>query len=163
MPGNEYVIRIKLPSGKKSSSPVSNSSASDSGTSEVQSYMDKSAESAKNAAQRLLTFGTAASVADKLISYEINTVSLRTGAVEYEQKLQFGYSMLQNNALPLIVGAATGGLPGAIIGGMWSFSMQAISWSQNAQTIDYQRQLENIAIGMANVRAGASGSRSNNQ
>lgn len=163
---NEYVIRIKMDgSSGKSSGPVtdpSGSSATDEGSSE-KSYWAKSADSAKSAAQRIVSTGTAIAVADKLISYEISSVSLRTGATEYEQKLQFGYSTFKSTALPLIMGAVTGGLPGAVIGGLFSLAMQGITWAQNAQTISYNKQLENISIGMASVRAGVTGSRSTNQ
>lgn len=159
---NEYVIRIPLPKEEGGNSPVSKPSASSS-SAQDKTYMAKSAESAKNAVKSIVTYGTAAAVADKLVSYEISTVSLRTGATEYEQKLQFGYSMAKQTLLPLAVGAATGGLPGAIIGGLWSFTMQGISWAQNAQTIDYNKTLENISIGFANTRAGVTGSRSNKQ
>lgn len=164
---NEYVIRIKTEglSDGNGSSPVSNpsvSSATDESGSE-KSYWTKSADSAKAAAQRIVSVGTAASIADNLISYEINSVSLRTGATEYEQKLQFGYSTLKSTVLPLAIGAATGGLPGAAIGLVFGIAMQGIQWAQNSQTISYNKQLENISITMASVRAGVTGSRSTNQ
>ena len=161
---NEYVIEIRFP-GRAEKGPVSTPSAGtpeDEGSYE-KSYWDKSAESAKRAAQRIVSGTTAMAIADKLVSYEISTVSLRTGAREYEQKLQFGYSTFKQTIAPLAIGAATGGLPGAIIGGLFGLSMQAISWSQNAQTIRYNQSLENISIGMANVRAGVTGSRSDRQ
>lgn len=161
---NEYVIRLQLgnlPDG--SNGPVSNPSVGSSKDGGEKSYWAKSADSAKSAAQKIVSVGTAASIADKLISYEVNSVSLRTGATEYEQKLQFGYSTLKSTAVPLVVGAATGGLPGAAIGLVMGLAMQGIQWAQNAQTISYNRDLENISIGMANIRAGVTGSRSTKQ
>lgn len=161
---NNYVIRIKLPK-KKNDGPVSNSSPNsfqdESG--EEKSYWAENAESAKSAVHKIVSRATAMAVADKLISYDVSTVSLRTGAKEYEQKLQFGYSMLQQTAVPLVIGPATGGLAGAAIGIAFSFAMQGITWAQNAQTIRYNQQLENISIAMANTRAGVTGSRSDKQ
>ena len=61
------------------------------------------------------------------------------------------------------MGAISGGLAGAAIGIVIGFGMQAIGWAQNAQTIRYNRDLENISIGMARVRAGVTGSRSDRQ
>ena len=159
---NEYIIRIKADGSSGSgNSPVtdpSGSNATDEGSSE-KSYWTKSAESAKTAAQKIVSVGTAAAVADKLISYEISSVSLRTGATEYEQKLSYAYSTIKSTALPLVMGAVTGGLPGALIGGLFSLAMQGITWAQNAQTISYNKQLENISMGMASMRAGVTGSR----
>ena len=161
---NEYVIHIRT-NAKRGNTPVTNP-ATDTSTDEggeTKGYWAKSAESAKSAAQKIVSGATAIAVADKLISYEVNSVSLRTGATEYERKLQFGYSTFKQTVLPLAIGAATGGLPGAVIGGLFSLAMQGISWTQNAQTIRYNQNLEDISIGMANIRAGVTGSRSNRQ
>mgnify|MGYP001625192322 CR=1 len=164
MAQNEYIIRV-VNDSEGEASPVTDAGTGtkkDSAGNE-KSYWAKSAESAKSAARKIVSVSTAGMVADRLVSYEINTVSLRTGAREYEQKLQLGYSVLKQTAVPLVIGAVTGGLPGAIIGGLFSVAMQSISWGQNARTIDYNRQLENFSITMASERAGWSGSRSNRQ
>lgn len=167
MANNEYVIHV-VNDTAETNGPVTNAAADvtqdkagDSRSSK--SYWAKSAESAKSAAKRIVSIGTAASVADRLVSYEINTVSLRTGAREYEQKIQFGYSAIKNTAAPLVAGAIMGGLPGALIGGLFSLGMTAISWSQNSATIQLNHQLENISLGMASQRAGYSNSRSDKQ
>lgn len=159
---NEYSIRILLPNGGVTS-PVTNPSGTSSSDSSEKSYWAQSAESAKAAAQKIVSVGTAVSVADNLISYEISTVSLRTGATEYEQKLQFGYTKAKQIALPILLGIGTAGVPGAIVGGLFSLAMQGISWAQNSQTLRLNRSIENISIGMANVRAGVSGSRGERQ
>lgn len=52
----------------------------------------KTAQGAAKAVKGLISFSTAAAFADNIISYELSQVNLRTGAAEYEQKLQFGYS-----------------------------------------------------------------------
>lgn len=165
MPNEYVVLEIKLPNGGKDVSPVSkaNASGSDSSNSEQKSWAAKNAESAQAELKKLVSVGTAMTVADRLISYEVGTTELRTGAREYEQKLQFGYSLAKQTAVPLVMGAISGGLAGAAIGIVIGFGMQAISWAQNAQTIRYNRDLENISIGMARVRAGVSGSRSDKQ
>lgn len=164
MAEKEYVIRFELPNGGRNLSPVSKASSDGTGeSSSEKSWAAKNVESAQNAIKKIVSVSTAYAVADKLISYDLSTVSLRTGAKEYEQKLQFGYSMLKQTAVPLVMGAMAGGLAGAVIGVAFSFGMQAISWAQNAQTIDYNRQLENISIDMARTRAGVSGSRSAKQ
>lgn len=161
---NEYVIRITQDgnvSGTKG--PVTNASATSSPDSSEKSYWAKSADSALNAAQKIVSTGTVISVADNLISYDVGTISLRTGATEYEQKIQFAYSKVKEFALPIALGVSTAGVPGAIVGGIFSLAMQGISWAQNTQTIAYKRQLENVSIGMASVRAGVTGSRSDRQ
>lgn len=162
---NRYVIRFELPNGGVAQSPVSKSSAdgTDSESSEDKTYWGKNADSARNAIKKIVSVTTAMSVADKLISNDISVVSLSTGATEYEQKLQFGYSTAKSIAAPLVVGAYTGGLAGAAIGLVFSFAMQGLQWAQNQRVINMNRNLENISIGMANIRAGVTGSRSTKQ
>lgn len=162
MENNAYVIRFELPNGGVGKKPVS-TSGSQSESSEEKTWGAKNIDSAKNALKKIVSASTAAAVADKLISSEISVVSLRTGAREYEQKLQFGYSMAKSVAVPLAFGAAAGGLAGAAIGLVFSFAMQGLQWAQNQRVIDMNRQLENISIEMARTRAGVTGSRSERQ
>lgn len=161
----EYIIHVVNDANKESGAPVSNAgtgtqpdTAGDGKNNSTSSLGGVMAQ-----AKKIVSVGTAGMIADKLVSYQINTVSLRTGANEYEQKLQYGYSALKQTVLPIAAGAVMGGLPGVIIGGLFSLGMQAIGWAQNAQTIEYNRQLENFSITMASERAGWSGSRSNRQ
>lgn len=128
------------------------------------SYGEKSAKSFQKAAMGLVSYATLAATADKLISYELSQVELRTGAREYEQKLQFGYSVAKKSvgALTSIgLGAAVGGLPGAVVGLVASGVNMAIDFMQKQNTIKTKENLEDVSIGMANIRAGTAGRRVN--
>lgn len=165
MADNTYEIYFNLPDGGASNKAVSVSSTDmhSAQNTEQQSYLSQNVQSAQGAVRKIISVGTATAVADKLITNELNVVSLRTGAKEYEQKLQFGYSMIKQTAMPLVFGAATGGLAGAAIGVVFSFAMQGIQWAQNQRVIDYNRDIENIAIGFARNRAGVDSSRGTRQ
>lgn len=161
---NRYELVVTLPDGA-GNRPVSNASinAEQDESGQEKGYWAQNAESAKAAAQKLVSVGTGYAVAKSFINYEVSSVSVRTGAKEYEQKLQLLTSTAEQTLVPIVIGAKAGGLLGAGVGLIASFAMQAITWGQNAQTIRYNQQIENISIEMANRRAGVSGSRSSNQ
>ena len=93
------------------------------------------------------------------ISYQISTVSLKTGRVEHQQRLQFAYdagSKVVQLVENIAIGAAVGGLPGAIIGATVSVVQTAVQYAQAKHTLDLERSAESISIGLQNVRAGGS-------
>ena len=95
------------------------------------------------------------------ISYRISTVSLRTGRTEHQQRLQFAYdmgskvvSLVENVAMGLLL---SGGNPlGAVAGAAVSVVQTAVQYAQAKNTIDLERNYENISIGLMNIRAGGS-------
>lgn len=121
---------------------------------------------ALKAAQNLVSFATVASTADKVITNAISQVNLRTGAMEYEQRLDTVYSAAKQiigAGAALAIGAATGNLP-AVAAGMVASSVSTIlSIAQKEITLQMGQSLENISIEMQNVRAGTSGRRGPNQ
>lgn len=126
----------------------------------------KTAQGAAKAVKGLISFSTAAAFADNIISYELSQVNLRTGAAEYEQKLQFGYSTakkLYGIGAATVGGAIMGGPVGAVVGFLGSTVSTMISYAQRANTLRTQENLENISIGMASQRAGVSGRRGEHQ
>lgn len=119
-------------------------------------------QGAVNAVKGMVTFAAVRGFANNLIGYEISQVSLRTGAKEYEQKLQFAQNVgnqIINIGMATAIGASTGGAVGAVVGFLGSTVYTAISYAQNANTIATKKNLEDISIGMAGVRAGVSGRR----
>ena len=161
---NEYHIYVH---GDGADSPAvvsgNTSTATGSGISDKPS---KTEQGAVNAVKGMVSFAAVRAFANNLISYDISQVSLRTGAVEYEQKLQFAFNtanQLLNIGMATAAGAATGGVVGAIVGFLGSTMYTAISYAQNANTIQTKQNLEDISIGMANIRAGVSGRRGANQ
>ena len=130
---------------------------------------DASAGRVASAAKKLVSFAAVASTADKLISYEISQVSLRTGATEYEQRMNAAYSLgkqVLGAGAALAGGAVLGGPAGfavALIGVVSSGINKMINYEQNRETLRTQQNLENISIGMQNIRAGTTGRRAREQ
>lgn len=92
-----------------------------------------------------------------IINHSIQTISLRTGAQETQQRIQLAYDigeqavgMLESIA----IGAAVGRLPGAIMGATVGLVTTMINYANQADTIGLERSLENIALRGLNVRAG---------
>lgn len=157
-----YTIYINLNSLPNGSGAMAENGASTSGG---LSSEDVEAN-AVNAAKKLVSFATIASTADRIATTTISEVSLRTGAVEYEQRLDAAYSAgksIIGAGATLAIGAATGTLPIVALGMAMSSINKALSISQKATYLRAEESLENISIGMASIRAGTNGRRSNNQ
>lgn len=124
------------------------------------------ASGAARAVKKVVSVAAAAKFADTLISYDISRVSLRTGAQQYEQKLQFGYSMLKKGIGVVgatVAGAKVGGIAGAVAGFVASTMYQVVGYFQRVETLKTEKSVEDIGIGLMNVRAGTSGSRGRTQ
>ena len=155
---NEYHLYIHVDEKEKETeSPVSNSSA------------EKKKDNAitKDAAQKVgaavAIYKTAKGFAQQLITHQVSTIELRTGASEYQQKMQFMYN-IGNSALGILesiaLGAAVGGgAPGALVGALVGIAGQAISYAQAQNVIDLNRTLESMTITQNNVRAGTANRR----
>lgn len=154
--------------GENKPSVVSGGGGNVTGTEQAQ-QPSKTEQGAVNAVKGMVSFAAVRGFANNLISYEISQVSLRTGAREYEQKLQFAQQVgnqVLNIGLATAGGFAAGGAVGAVgalVGFVGSTMYTAISYAQNANTIETKQNLENISIGMASVRAGVSGRRGTTQ
>lgn len=114
-----------------------------------------------NAVKKMAPVGYALKFANQVISSEINRVELRTGNALLQEKISYAYG---TTGRVLAIG-------GAIIGGLATGNylvaagglVSAISWgvdiAQEQTNINLSRRVENIGIGMANIRAGAGGNR----
>lgn len=163
MADNQYQIVIQLPNEGAENQVVSGGNGAKRPT---QSDGEKQAAGAASAVKGLVSYGAIRAFANNLISYEISQVELRTGAREYEQKLRFGYEVgnqLLNIGMATAMGGMTGGVVGAVVGFIGSTMYTAIGYAQNANTLRTKQTLEDISIGMANIRAGVSGRRGANQ
>lgn len=163
MEGNTYHLYVHFGGEDGEKSAVAGNQSSE--KKEV-SYADKSARSAQRAIKHLVSYASVAATADKLIGYEISQVELKTGAREYEQKLQFGYGIgkkVAGTGVAIGLGIASGNLPAVAIGLVASGINKLISIGQNYNTLKTKENLENVSIDMANVRAGTAGRRGANQ
>lgn len=102
-----------------------------------------------------------AKIADTLTTTYINRVDIRTGNTTLAQRLSFKYSEAKRGiaiGAALIGGIATGN-PVAVIGAATAVISRGIDIAIASENIQLQRDLENISIQQANIRAGSGGGR----
>lgn len=125
-------------------------------------YGEKSAASLEKGVKGLVSYASVKGLAEQLITAEIGRVELRTGAAEYQQRIQTVYSVgssVVNSAVAIGIGAATGNLPLVLIG----TATKAVSWLiggiQRQIELNLKQAGEDISIGMATRRASTNGRR----
>lgn len=127
---------------------------------------DATAKGIQAAAKKIVSYAAIKATADQVISGNLSMVELSTGAAEYEQRLQASYNITKqiwNAGETVVVGALAGGLPGAIAGLFVSGVHTAISYGFRSVTLAKQKTIENVSIGLMNIRAGTAGRRSREQ
>ena len=106
--------------------------------------------------------GFAKRVAVSAIQFQVNTVELRTGS----QALQERYTMWQNNVARvwnagtgLLLGVMTGN-PLLAVGSLaTSAAFAGIEYMQRVEKVRLEQSVENVSIGLSNIRAGVGGAR----
>lgn len=130
---------------------------------------DGGAEKIANKLKSMVSFAAIKSTADQLINYRISTISLRTGATEYEERASARYSAVSQAVgagMALIAGGVTAGPAGiavAALGIVANGIQKVVGIAQKSNTLALQESVENVSIGMQNVRAGTVGRRGSNQ
>lgn len=166
------IIRIVLPSEAEGKTPVAQSNTESGASSSGGTGSGDGAITVKDAvraAKTVVAYTGIKQIANSVISYEVSTVNLRTGAAEYQQKVQFAYNegaQALSSVGSILMGGVMGGPVGAGIaaaGVGLSYLMKFIGWGQNAQRLETEQNLESISLNFASIRAGVSGRRSNNQ
>lgn len=172
MPHNVYMYIIKNEtqdgsnSSNKAVAPTSPSSKTPSKPqAEPESQQSTSGQIMKTLKNNLVV-REAVSIAKSELLYQANTVELRTGTKDVQQKIDFQVQMANMGLSVLgsaVAGFATGGLVGAAAMAGISVLTQAISFAQSTsqaqRTIDIKQSIENVSIGQQLVRAGSRGSR----
>ena len=153
-----YEIIIKNAGGGASESPIS--AGADIG--------DKTPKSASNnlgALKKVVSYGFAKSLVVKAVNHEVSLVELRTGSNELQQRADFINGAVQQAAgiVEMAVTGAVlgGGIVGAVVGATVGLLNTVIGIAQRQNTINMQRNVENISLQRQYVRAGARGSRGN--
>lgn len=93
------------------------------------------------------------------LQYTIGTVTLRTGRVERQQRMQFAYGVVSQTGGILeniAIGALVGNLPGAIAGAVAGVAQTALSYGLQYSKIRTEENLENVSLALMNIRAGGS-------
>lgn len=112
----------------------------------------------------LAVYHTVKGFVDNAVSYEVSTVTLRTGSNRMQEEAQLRYKIYSKASGVLesvSKGALVGGLPGAIVGLGISGIREVIGIGQRQNTLNLERALEDTSIQMASIRAGINNSRNN--
>jgi hypothetical protein len=102
--------------------------------------------------------GFAVSVADRVVSSNINTISLRTGYEEKQQRIQYNYQIGKRGAVylgALAHGVKSGNIGAPLFGIALSLVNTAVNYAIRQQEVNYSRQVENNSIFLNQIRMGA--------
>lgn len=163
---NEYKLTITLEGGSSEDNTAVAPSPNGQGNSK-ESAKDKSGKN-KNGISTMVAVGYALNIADKLISNQINTITLRTGFEEQQAKYQFFYNGAKRIASigTSVIGGLvlSGGNPmGAMIGLTMGMINQAIDITQTMRQVDISRENENTQIFLNSIRMGTGANRGNRE
>lgn len=165
---SDYNIYVHIDGLEKESAMAGTGNASTGGDSESDAG-SSGADKVLKAAKKMVSFAAIKSTADQIANYEISTISLRTGAVEYEQRVSAVYSAVSQTVgagAALIAGGATGGPAGLAVVALGLAAngvRQVINILQRENTLRLNESVENVSISMQNIRAGTVGRRSGTQ
>lgn len=156
MPEHNYTLTLKNETANDADSPIAGQSSKSSQQQSAASAQGKTKAGA--VVKGLVSFEAFVKpFVQPMIQHSLQTVSLRTGSQEMQQRMQFAYS-LGEQAIGIVesiaVGAALGHLPGAILGAVMGLATTAINYANQKDTIRMEQNLENISLRGMNVRAG---------
>lgn len=163
---NEYKLTITLEGGSSEDNTAVAPSPNGQGNAK-KSAKDKSGKK-KNGISTMVAVGYALNIADKLISNQINTITLRTGFEEQQSKYQFYYNGMKRLAsvgTSVVSGfLLSGGNPvGAMLGLTMGMVNQAIDITQTMRQVAISRENENTQIFLNSIRMGAGANRGNRE
>lgn len=104
----------------------------------------------------------ATSVADRVITSNINMVSLRTGHEALQQRINASYGYVKKGAgiiTSMVQGAMVAGVPGAVINGALNVGSELVNLAIRQNEINVARQQENATLFLNQIRIGANGGR----
>ena len=157
MADKSYEIIVRAEGVEQKSAVAGNNSGSSEKT-----YGEKSAASLEKGVKGLVSYASAKGLAEQLITAEIGRVELRTGAAEYQQRIQTVYSIgssIANSVVSIGVGVKTGNLPLVLIGLATKGMQTLIGVLQKQKELNLKEANENVSINMATQRASTGGRR----
>ena len=159
-----YKILIEAVNGGGAGGDSPRSTAITPSGEDVSPKTDTAASAVISYAKSAANVGLALKYASKVITTDINRVSLRTGRAMYQQQLNWTFSTATKTAgiLAALAGALVTGNPLLAMAGMASALDAQFDYQLQKENIRLEKNVEDISIGMANIRAGAGGSRNSN-
>jgi hypothetical protein len=155
MANKEYRIVFEDETESGIESPVARNKNAPSGTED-----SSATQSISKALKGYAALNYAISVGDKLTMSTINTVELRTGHQELQQKMQFAYGTAKQG-VKIVSNAVAGGLAsgswvGAVVGAVLGVADSVINLAIKQNEINMRREVEGQTLYLNRIRAGAS-------
>ena len=166
---NSYYIKIELPKEMQENAMAGAGNTVSGGNSGEKNSFGGVAEAVVNKAKQMVSFSAVKSTAEQIANYRISTISLQSGATEYEERVNATYNAISQGvgALgSLVMGWISAGPAGVVVAAMDIVAngiQTAINIAQKEKVFRMQESVEGVSIGMQNVRAGIAGRRGNNQ
>ena len=158
MENRNYTILIKAEDVKKESAISGQSSGGE--TSDAKETASKG--QLKGLAVGLTAAKKIKGYVNTIVNHEVSMVGLRTGSNEMQERASF-INQAVNKGVDMLmtigVGAATGGVVGALIGVGIGVVETAVGYAFAQDRLNTERTIENETIRRNYVRAGAKGSR----
>lgn len=156
MADHTYTFILKNATGGGLDSPISGDTQSTTTNSaKTEGFLTKSQAKAFGAG--MVVYHQVKSFATQIASHEVSIISLKTGQNELQQRAQFNYDVgmkVLNAGESILVGAAVGGLPGAVAGLALSLTHTIVDITQKAQDLNLRKDLEAVQIRASLIRAG---------
>ncbi len=148
---HNYSLTIRVESDGETQSPIA-------GHSNAMQQTSTETLTPKKAVKALVSFKAFVKPFVKpFVDQHIQTISLRTGATEAQQRIQFAYNVAEQAVgigENILIGLAVGNLPGALIGAGVGIISTVINYANQAEKLRLEQNLENISLRGMNVRAG---------
>lgn len=150
--GHNYTLTIRIDADGSSQNPIAGQN------NQTKDAPSESNKNAKTIIKGLVSFNAFVKpLVQPMIDGYMQTVSLRTGSQEAQDRLQFAYNVGEQ-AVGIIstiaMGAIVGNLPGALLAAGTSIFGAAMNYANKAEKMRLEHNLESITLRGMNVRAG---------
>lgn len=158
---NEYKLTIELVG---TAEEKQGTTASTDGMGDKPSAKDDQKNGSASLLKGVAVYHFAKNIADKYLSNQVNTITLRTGFEEMQAREQMVYGLISRGVSvveSVATGAMAGGGYGALAGLAIGIVMQAIDMGITAQNVSVSRDVEATQIFLNSIRMGAGMNRGN--
>ncbi|MBQ8289322.1 MAG: hypothetical protein IJY01_00420 [Clostridia bacterium] len=159
----EYIIRISADANAQGDSEITeNQKAPEAAPTSSGDTVSGKTSPTKKLFIQTAAYGYAKRALNTVVSNTINTVSLRTGYNEHQQRLQLAQRITSdaiNIGESLVVGAMVGGLGGALVSAAITSTFKLVEYGMEHQRLQISREVDSIGLAQAQIRAGTGGDR----
>ena len=155
---NTYHLYVDVTGLHESESAVAGEKSSSSGESQESQFEQAVSKKAKN----LITYATLVGTAQKIVTNEVSLMKTKTGALEYEQKIQATRKFTNPIVSAVGVGLATGNVYMAGFTLLAEYVSLGIDIMQTQRRLGIEETVEDIGQSFQSRRIGVNSRRNNN-